>query len=106
MPTDQPIANNNHDDAKRRPNHHDDTAHKIHTVLQNPPSPLDLQVEELDSNPALDPTTPTDIRLTDRQQRVLHYLARRRMRNPRITPRPTSTPIPEPMAEPEEVEPT
>ena len=64
-------------------------------------------MEELNNSPATDPTTPTDISLTARQQRVLHYLARRRMRNPRITPRPTPipsptpnpTPIPEPMAE-------
>nr|HET6900900.1 transglycosylase domain-containing protein [Ktedonobacteraceae bacterium] len=46
----------------------------------------------------------TDISLTARQQRVLHYLARRRMRSPRITPRPTPTPIPTPA--PEEVAPT
>ncbi|MEO8953489.1 MAG: transglycosylase domain-containing protein [Ktedonobacteraceae bacterium] len=46
----------------------------------------------------------TDIMLTARQQRVLQYLARRRMRSLRITPRPTPTSIPTPA--PEEVEPT
>ncbi|HLQ30561.1 MAG TPA: hypothetical protein VK140_15115, partial [Ktedonobacteraceae bacterium] len=52
------------------------------------------EVEDLvaaSSSPLEDPLTPKDIKLTARQQRVLHYLARRRMRNARITTRrPTS----------------
>jgi len=42
-----------------------------------------------DNNAALDPVTPTDITLTRQQQRVLNYLARRRMRNAHITKRQT-----------------
>ena len=38
-----------------------------------------------------DPVTPTDVMLTPRQQRVLHYLARRRMRNAHISKRATPT---------------
>jgi len=96
MPTDQPFTNSNN---------HDDTAHTIHAVSTKTQASSDQQVEELNNSPVLDPTTPTDIRLTVRQQRVLHYLARRRMRNPLITPRPISTPVPTPMTEPEEIEP-
>ncbi len=107
MPTDHPFTDsNNHDNATRKRNQHDDTTCEIQAAAAKTQGFSDQQVEKPDSSPALDPTAPTDIRLTARQQRVLHYLARRRMRNPRITPRPTPIPIPTPMAATEEVEPT
>ena len=65
MSTDLPIANNN-DNTPETPS----TANG-------------------DNNATLDPTTPTDFTLTSRQQRVLNYLARRRMRSARITKRQT-----------------
>ncbi len=95
MPTDHPSTNsNNHDDTTRKLTRHDDTTRKIHTVSTKAKVSSEQQITELDRDSALDattsttPPTPTDIRITARQHRVLYYLARRRMHNPRITPRP------------------
>src|SRR2546421_19051 len=125
MPANPPISNNSNDD-------NDEITVALH------PTPLFIEPavalvatadEALDAihsrptpgekKPALeadrniaDPITPAGIILTPRQQRVLRYLARRRMRNARIIKRPTydntaieapvpapahTTPIPEPV---------
>ena len=97
MPVDPPIANND-----------DETPENEEFQPTAPLAPLvapiqDSAIEESEkathgdgspgptTNPALtpriDPVTPTDVKLTPRQQRVLHYLARRRMRHARITQR-------------------
>ncbi len=97
MPVDPPIANND-----------DETPENEGFQPTAPLAPLvapiqDSAIEESEkathgdgspgptTNPALtpriDPVTPTDVKLTPRQQRVLHYLARRRMRHARITQR-------------------
>src|SRR6266571_2156146 len=88
------------------------------TIHSNPPLSREKPALEINRDIA-DPITPTDIILTPRQQRVLRYLARRRMRNARIikrstydstaieapVPAPTrTTPIPEPVDAPGEAE--
>jgi len=58
------------------------------TIHSNPPLSREKLALEINRDIA-DPITPTDIILTPRQQRVLRYLARRRMRNARIIKRST-----------------
>ena len=58
------------------------------TIHSSPTLSREKPALEIDRDIA-DPITPTDIILTPRQQRVLRYLARRRMRNARIIKRST-----------------
>src|SRR5207248_3365466 len=94
MSTDLPIANNN-DNTPGPPSTSNET-NMYGQGLPLPCAPPALSrphetpsMANEDNNATLDPTTPTDFTLTSRQQRVLNYLARRRMRSARITKRQT-----------------
>ena len=94
MSTDLPIANNN-DNTPETPSTSNET-NMYGQGLPLPCAPPALSrphetpsMANEDNNATLDPTTPTDFTLTSRQQRVLNYLARRRMRSARITKRQT-----------------
>src|SRR6266516_3244090 len=77
MPVNPPISHNSNDDND----------HQITATLHPAPT-LRRKKPALETNRDIaDPITPTEIILTPRQQRVLRYLARRRMRNARIIKR-------------------
>ena len=100
MPANPPISNNSNDDNDEItvPLHPTPqfiepavamvaTADEALGVIHSSPTP-DEKKPALETNRNIaDPITPTGIILTPRQQRVLRYLARRRMRNARIIKR-------------------
>ena len=87
MPADLPLANNNDNTDEIT-----DLAESTSITINETPS-----VADDENYPDSDPTTPANITLTSRQQRVLAYLARRRMRHARITKRQTYADIVETM---------
>src|SRR6266571_3518436 len=132
MPANPPISNNSNDD-------NDEITVALHPTplfiepavamvatadealgaIHSSPTPSGKKPALETNRNIADPITPTGIILTPRQQRVLRYLARRRMRNARIIKRPTydstaieapvpaparTTPIPEPVDAPGESE--
>ena len=77
MPADPPDNNKNIDETTDLPGSNSINISEIPSIANG------------DNSPDSDSTTSTDITLTPRQQRVLAYLARRRMRSARITKRQT-----------------
>src|SRR6266581_4005240 len=102
MPANPPISNNSNDD-------NDEITVALHATplfiepavamvatadealgaIHSSPTPSGKKPALETNRNIADPITPTGIILTPRQQRVLRYLARRRMRNARIIKRPT-----------------
>src|SRR3989440_11749019 len=130
MPANPPISNNSNDDNDEitvalhpTPQFIEPAVAMVSTAdealgaIHSSPTPGEKKPALETNRNIVDPITPTGIILTPRQQRVLSYLARRRMRNARIIKRPTydntaieapvpaparTTPIPEPVDAPAE----